>query len=213
MILEQIGSAVRKAMEGSISGSDSRFSTNYIETSIVPEVRAECIIDSFNGSRTKGGNKLLDRGFWQAITLTKSSSLQNTDANFIYFEIGTTPIYLDDRNIGLYIGNLDSTSNMTQARSLAHLNVLQAKGYRDNGEYYTLPYGTGIRVYGNKALKRIYAEVIAQNPAAVAGFNADTNDYPLPASLMDYFIERCKTRLLLEIQRPASVLDTDNPNT
>jgi hypothetical protein len=210
--LAQIGSDIKKSLEGSISGADSRFTTQYIEW-LVPQLRAECIVESFNGSRTRGGNKFLDPSLYQAVTLTKDPALQNTSANFLYFEIGSSPIILDNRTNGLYLGNLDATSSFTQVRTLSELNILQYKGYRSGlSEYYYMAYGSGVRVFGNRALKTIYCEIIAENPLNVTGFNADTDEYPIAEDMMSLLIEKAKIRLMSQVARPADVIANDSPN-
>jgi hypothetical protein len=210
--LAQIASDIKKSMEGSISGSDSRFTNSYIEY-LVPQLRSECIVESFNGSRTRAGNKFLDPSLYQAVTLTKDPDLQNTSANFLYFEIGSSPVILDNRTNGLYLGNLDATSSFTQVRTLGELNILQNKGYRQGlGEYYYMAYGTGVRLYGNKALRTIYCEIIAENPASVTGFNSDTDEYPIAEDMMSLLIEKAKARLLLQVQRPADIIDNESVN-
>lgn len=214
MTLEELVSEVRKSLEGSISSSDSRFNSRYLRW-LVPQLTSKVIVDSYTGTRTKKATKLIDPDSYYIFPngVTKVAADQSTDNQYTVFELGASPVVFDDSTNGLILQNRNATGTFVQAKSLGHLQMLQAKGYRDGSTLYYLALGTQVRIYGSKAIKTIFPALIPNNVLDITGFDSDNDRFPFPERLMGDLSMEVKQRLLIQKQVPSSVIDDESPNT
>jgi hypothetical protein len=216
MILAELTSEVRKILEGSISSSDSRFNSRYLDW-IIPQLTSQVIVESYTGTRTKKATKLIDPDCWMHLEVTKVRSDQSTDNQFTIFNIGSSPVVFDNSTNGLIIQNRNATGTFIQVRTRQELQMAYAKGFRDGSTLLCLATGSTIEVYGSKAITKLYLDIIPENPLDVtanlfstgAPFDPDTDAYPFPASLMNDLAQKVKERMLIQKQIPADTIDNE----
>lgn len=195
-----------------VSSVDSKIEPAYVEA-LMPEFRAQTIIDMYNGTRFMAANRLLASQWFQNIEINKLTADQEETADYAVFRLGSHPIMLDEDTNGLtFVGNKNSTRSFKQARSHEHLVQIRNKGYLDGREMWYLMDGSNLLIYGNKAIKKIFVKLIAADPVAVSGFNPDTDNYPVPETMIPYMREIAVAKLLgrLEQTVPDVVGDENN---
>lgn len=205
LLAEVVDQIIRKVSYG-LNTDDSKFNRRAIEDQCHPW-RVDAIGMSYNGSRTRPGNKLLHPDLFQQESLTLDPSIQVAGADFVLFT-GAMPADINGRTNGLvFVGEKLHGVPFTQLKGVNAYNVTKDAGLIEPGKVYLELYSGYFKVWGNPQLKRMYKNFIADNPLEVTDFDPEIHPYPISREIFSLMMDIAYAKLVPEQARPGDKIN------
>jgi hypothetical protein len=215
MITSYIIDELIRSVNAATNTSNGKWDSEYVEA-LLPQLRAEAIIISYNGSRTQAANKTITGQWLQTLDFAISASEQDKNAEYLVIDIPST-IRINDKTDGLvYVGNANEAITFKRAYTKTEVAYLKQRGFLRGKEIVYVYTGNKLEIYGNKILKSFQIQGIFTNPLEIAGFNWYTDEYPIDeatlAIMKDLFIQRARMEMGLAQDTVADGADTLSVN-
>jgi hypothetical protein len=215
MITSYIIDELIRSVNAATNTSNGKWDSEYVEA-LLPQLRAEAIIISYNGSRTQAANKTITGQWLQTLDFAISASEQDKNAEYLVIDIPST-IRINDKTDGLvYVGNTNEAITFKRAYTKTEVAYLKQRGFLRGKEIVYVYTGNKLEIYGNKILKSFQIQGIFTNPLEIAGFNWYTDEYPIDeatlAIMKDLFIQRARMEMGLAQDTVADGADTLSVN-
>lgn len=215
MITSYIIDELIRSVNAATNTSNGKWDSEYVEA-LLPQLRAEAIIISYNGSRTQAANKTITGQWLQTLDFAISASEQDKNAEYLVIDIPST-IRINDKTDGLvYVGNANEAITFKRAYTKTEVAYLKQRGFLRGKEIVYVYTSNKLEIYGNKILKSFQIQGIFTNPLEIAGFNWYTDEYPIDeatlAIMKDLFIQRARMEMGLAQDTVADGADTLSVN-
>jgi|SanBayMetagenome_1026888.scaffolds.fasta_scaffold01691_4 hypothetical protein len=215
MITSYIIDELIRSVNAATNTSNGKWDSEYVEA-LLPQLRAEAIILSYNGSRTQAANKTISGQWLQTLEFTIVQSEQNKDAEYLVIDVPST-VRINDKTDGLvYVGNAEEAITFKRAFTKTEVAYLKQRGFLRGKEIVYIYTGDKLEIYGNKILKGFQIQGIFTNPTEIAGFNWYNSEYPVDEStiaiMKDLFIQRARMEMGLAQDTVADGADTLSVN-
>lgn len=215
MITSYLVDELIRSVNAATNTSNGRWDSEYVEA-LLPQLRAEAIIISYNGSRSQAANKTISGQWLQTIDLTIASNEQDNASEYLVVDIPST-IRINDKTDGLvYVGNAEQAIAFKRAYTKTEVASLKQRGFLKGKEVVYIYTGNKLEIYGNKVLKGFQIQGIFTNPLEVGNFNWYTDEYPVDeatiAIMKDLFIQRARMEMGIPQDTVADGVDTMSVN-
>lgn len=215
MITSYLVDELIRSVNAATNTSNGRWDSEYVEA-LLPQLRAEAIIISYNGSRSQAANKTISGQWLQTIDLTIASNEQDNASEYLVVDIPST-IRINDKTDGLvYVGNAEQAITFKRAYTKTEVAYLKQRGFLKGKEVVYIYTGNKLEIYGNKILKGMQVQGIFTNPLEISGFNWYTDEYPVDeatiAIMKDLFIQRARMEMGIPQDTVADGADTMSVN-
>lgn len=215
MITSYLVDELIRSVNAATNTSNGRWDSEYVEA-LLPQLRAEAIIISYNGSRSQAANKTISGQWLQTIDLTIASNEQDNASEYLVVDIPST-IRINDKTDGLvYVGNAEQAITFKRAYTKTEVAYLKQRGFLKGKEVVYIYTGNKLEIYGNKVLKGFQIQGIFTNPLEVGNFNWYTDEYPVDeatiAIMKDLFIQRARMEMGIPQDTVADGADTMSVN-
>lgn len=204
-----------RSVQGAVNTANGRFDSEYVQA-LLPQLRAEAIVISYNGSRSQAANRTIAGQWLQTIKVTIPSNQQGNSNEFLQVEIPRI-IRINDRTDGLvYVGNDDTAVNFSRAYTKTEVADLKKRGFLKGKEIVYIYTGNNLEIYGNKILKDLEIQGVFSDPTEISGFNWYESDYPVDeytlAIMKDLFMQRARIEMGVPVDTVADGQDTMSVN-
>jgi len=215
MITSYIIDELIRSVNAATNTSNGKWDSEYVEE-LLPKLRAEAIILSYNGSRTQAANKTISGQWLQTMEFTITPSEQDKNAEYLVIDVPST-VRINDKTDGLvYVGNAQEAITFKRAFTKTEVAYLKQRGFLRGKEIVYIYTGNKLEIYGNKILKGFQIQGIFTNPMDIPGFNWYTSEYPIDEStiaiMKDLFIQRARMEMGLAQDTVADGADTLSVN-
>ncbi len=215
MITSYIIDELIRSVNAATNTSNGKWDSEYVEA-LLPQLRAEAIVISYNGGRTQAANKTITGQWLQTLEFTISANEQDKNAEYLVIDIPSI-IRINDKTDGLvYVGNANEAITFKRAYTKTEVAYLKQRGFLRGKEIVYVYTGNKLEIYGNKILKSFQIQGIFTNPLEIAGFNWYTDEYPIDeatlAIMKDLFIQRARMEMGLAQDTVADGADTLSVN-
>jgi hypothetical protein len=202
MTLYEITETLIRAANGGNFSSDMKWDFAYIE-SMAHQVRADAIINKYNGSRTKAANKTVLADWVQSNTYTNFTKVTPKNEP-PYLTVSALPtVTINSVQLGsTYLGSDGGTTQFYEAKSRGEIATWYKQNIFNNGKIIGIfRRGDLIEIHGNSLLKSFTEDAVYERPDLVGNWNYDTSKYPISEDLVpimrSLFIEQVKPELMI----------------
>ena len=173
------------SINGGKISTDVPYDFDYI-MKLLPQLREDAIIITYNGSRTRAANSTISPDWLQSKTYTIDNSIQDTDLDYLLISNAMSIVRINDSVDGwVYQGMTDKAQTFLKANSINQISDWKRNNIIGNGKRIgCLRVGDEIRLYGNKSLSEFTEQCVYQNPDEMSGWNYQTSKYPVNEGLL-----------------------------
>lgn len=211
MIVTYIVDELIRAVNAAVNTANGKWDNEYVYN-LLPQLRAEAILNTYNGSRTLAANKTISPSWLQTVTITIDQSQQTQTAEYLTVQVPKI-IRINDKVDGfVYVGDLDKAIDFKRAYTKSEVSYLKQRGFLRGKEIIYIGVGSNLEIYGNKSLKSFQIQGVFSDPTTIYGYNPLTDDYPVDEQTLsvmkDLFLARVRTELATTTDTVADGADT-----
>lgn len=194
------------AFESKIGG---KYSDLLAVEAMIPGLRQDAILITYNGSRERAANKNIHPALIQKFTIDINQADQ-WDVDYLVFQSPrfasiSTNVFGD-----VYVGAKKRTKGFKRIGSRSELDIYKTRGYLNDGRVIMYqPIDEEIHVYGNDMLKQIYVEGVVMDPLDVSDFDPETDQYPMDDATWQVVIDLFKQKIGITINKVQDTVNND----
>jgi hypothetical protein len=213
MIVTYIVDELIRAVNAAINTSNGKWDNEYVYN-LLPQLRAEAIIISYNGSRNYAANRTISPSWLQQVDITIEPTEQDTKREYIVVQVPKV-IRINDKTDGfVYVGNDDLAIDFKRAYTKSEISYLKQRGFLRGKEIIYIGVGNVFEIYGNKSLKSFQIQGVFTDPTMINSYNPLQDDYPIDeatlAIMKDLFVSKARAEMAMPQEIVADAADTNS---
>lgn len=213
MIATYIVDQLIRAVNAAINTTNGKWDNEYVYN-LLPQLRAEAIVISYNGSRSYAANRTISPSWLQQANITIPLNTQNADAEYLVVDVPKI-IRINDKVDGfVYVGSADLALDFKRSYTKSEISYLKQRGFLKGKEIIYIGVGKTLEIYGNKSLKSFQIQGVFSDPTEISGFNPLEDDYPIDEHTLgimkDLFVSKERAAMAMPQEVVADAADTNS---